>query len=348
MKLIQKLLPFFVALIFIQGCYRDEIVTSNPTSTQPNRFGVYVLSEGNSFPEQSKLSFLSYSNGEFSQNITFPTLLGYYPDGITEYNGSLYVLERGNTGGPGKIYKIDTTGVILNSKQFGVNPYSLTILNGKAFCTDGPDSSVHILDINSFNVIKRIKTGLYPQEIVSIGNKVFVANTSIHGIEDSTIMVIDGANDIAIANIKIAGSPTSIAVSSDGYLLASSSAFGGIIYKFAPHNYAKSDSFLVSSLTIKDINVDYYTGKIFFISNNNSIKSLNPLTKETVTIVSQSTLPAIQYINGYGYDTKNKRHYLADAKNFSVYGILYKLNESGALVDQFGLGYSPRRILIRN
>jgi len=348
MNLLQKVLPIFFALIFIQGCYRDEIIIPETPSSQPNKLGVYVLSEGNSTPDQSRLSFLSFYNREFSANITFPSLLGYYPNGLTEYNSSLFVLDKGLSGGPGKIYRMDTNGVISNSKQIGVNPYSLVVVNGKAYCTDGADSSVLIADINSLNVIKRIKTGINPQEIVSIGNKVYAANTSSHGFADSTIAVIDAVNDIALASIKMKGIPTALAVTSDGFLLAGSAAYGGIIYKLYPHDYARADSFLVSSLAIKDISVDYNTGKIFFISNYNSIKSVNPTNREVVTVISQALVPELQYINGYAYDYKNKKHYLADAKNFAVFGVLYRFSETGALEDSYGLGYSPRRILIRN
>lgn len=348
MNLLQKVFPLFFALIFIQGCYRDEIVIPETPSNQSNRLGVYVLSEGNSEPDQSRLSFLSFYSGEFSPNITFPSLLGYYPDGLTESNSSIFVLEKGLPGGPGKIYRMDTTGVIVNSNQMGINPYSLVVVNQKAFCTDGADSSVLIADINSLAVTKRIKTGLNPQEIVSIGNKVYAANTSTHGNGDSTIMVIDGVNDVGLTKIKISGIPASLAVSSDGYLLAGSSAYGGIIYKFSPHDYAKTDSFLVGSLAIKDMSVDYYTGKIFFISNYNSIKSLNPSTREVVSVITSVLVSELQYINGYAYDYKSKKHYLADAKNFAVFGVLYRFSEEGVLEDSYGLGYSPRRILIRN
>ncbi|MBN8568621.1 MAG: YncE family protein [Ignavibacteria bacterium] len=344
------LLLLTASLIFIQGCYRDEILTPTNPSNQPHKFGVYVLSEGRGLTDQSALSFLSFYNDDFSYNITFPTYLGLYPDGIINYNSTtLYVTERGSANGPGKIYKIDTNGIILASNNIGLNPYSITANNGKAYCTNGPDSSVSVVDLNSLSEIKRIKVGLYPQEILALNNRVFVANTKITGGgTDSSISVIDAISDTQIDKFKVNISPSSLAISKDGFLLAGTSGNGGMIYKINPVTYSKIDSFFVNSITIKDINVDYNSNYVYFISNNNSIVQLDVGTKAFTTIITSTVANPLSYVNGYAFDVKNRKHYLADAKDFSSYGYLYKYNSASRIESGYQTGIDPRRILIRN
>jgi len=346
-----KTLLFLIApLVFVQGCYRDEIITISNPSTLPHKLGVYVLSEGNGNPDQSALSFLSFATGDYNYNITFPSVLGLYPDGLIDYNGSaLYVTERGTLNSSGKIYKMDTNGIIVSSNNIGVNPYSLVGVFGKAYVTNGPDSSVSVVDLNSLNEIKRIKVGLYPQEILSINNKVFVANTKINGGgTDSTISVIDVTRNEQILKFRVNAYPSSLAISKDGFLLVSSSGSGGMIYKYSPNTYQRIDSFFVNSLTIGDMNVDYNSDNLYFIKDHFAIYKLNLTSKEVSPVIVPSGVNTIEYINGYGYDVKSQKHYIADARDFSRQGYLYKFNSSGVLESGFQTGIAPRRILIRN
>lgn len=351
MKFILRLSVLLItSLIFFQGCYRDEILIPEIPSNQPHKLGVYVLSEGTSAPNSSALSFLSYALNDFSYNITFPSYLGLYPDGLIDYNGaSLYVTERGAPNGPGRIYKIDSTGVISASNSIGINPYSIAGNNGKAYCTNSPDSSVSVIELSSLSEIKRIKVGLYPQEIISLNNRVFVANSRIKGDgTDSTVSVIDAINDRLIGKINITSAASSLAVSKDGYLLVGTIGSGGKIYKVNPNTYEKVDSFTVGSLTIGDINVDYSSNNIYFISNSSSIVQLDLSSGASTTIITSTLANPLSYVNGYAFDVKNRKHYLVDAKDFRAYGYLYKYNSAARIESGFQTGVSPRRILIRN
>ena len=348
MKFILRLTLFFIAsLVFIQGCYRDEIITTVTPSNRPHKLGVYVLSEGTDAPNQSVLSFLSYANGDFNLNITFPDLLGISPDGLIFYNNKFYVTAQGSPGGAGKIYAMDTNGIITGSNSFGENPYSLAAVNNKAYCTNGPDSSVSVIDLNTLAEIKRIKIGTYPQEIISADLKVFVCNTRdiSAGAYDSTISVINANSDIQIGKFKINYAPSSLALSRDGFLLIGSSGNNGLIYKVSPFSYSKVDSFVVNSPIVKDISVDYQSDDIYFISSPGTITKLNLLSRSQSIIITGAPLVTAY---GYAYDWKSKQHYVTDAVNYTTNGYLYKYNYEGVLQSSFQTREKPRRILIRN
>ena len=352
-----RLNKFIAAIIIItgifsmQGCQRDELITNPPANTSVK--GTYILSEGNGTPGSAKLSFLNITDNTFSVNIFSPGTIGLFPDGLLYDEGEVYITEQGNFGSAGKVYRLDSNGNVLNSAAVGINPYSLTTANGKLYITNGPANNVSVLNKSNLSFITNISTGVYPQEAVSFGNTVFIANTGTFGGDtDSTISVISAFSDQRIADIKVRQRPSSLAISNDGKLLAGCPGNGadGIIYKIDPQNYSILDSFLINSGTAsgfeKDISVDKNSNNIFFISNANNIVKLDLITKAYSVIINNANISS-DYFYGYNYDSSSRKHFIANAKNFSVNGSLIVYDENGNLSDTFTTGIAPRRIAVK-
>lgn len=310
---------------------------------------VYILSEGGFSAGSSKLSMLDNYTGTFTQNIFSPGNIGLYPDGLIYYDGYLYMLEQGSFGGSGKIFKLDTNGTVINSKVTGVNPYSLAISNNKVFITNGPASSVTILNASDFTDIGTIQVGVYPQEILSGGGKVYVANTSLYGgAEDRTVSVVDAVTNTQLTKIVVQKDPSSLAMTPDGYLLVAcpGDAANGVIYKIDTATFAKTDSFFVPAEGVgKDLVVDKNDTSLYFISSNGNLVHYNMSTRQ-VNVVVNSVL-GTNYFYGYGYDYLAKKHYVLDAKNFTVTGSLYVYNQSGTLLNIYSTGIAPRRVIFK-
>ncbi len=352
----KKLLFYFTGFIFIihlAGCNRDDIIISSPVNTTTTD-GAYILSEGifNS-PGTSKLSFYSLQGDTIDVNIFNPGSLGNTPDGLILFNKNLFITEQGNTGVSGKIYETDTNGTVILSNDAGINPYSLAIANNKIYLTNGPTNNVSVVDMTSLATTSTINVGIYPQEIMSVGNKVFVCNTSIYmGPTDSTVSVIDAVSDAVIAIIKVRQAPSSLAVTNDGKLLVGcpGNPAQSVIYKIDPDTYSKLDSFELSNgLTSgfdKDISVDKNSNDIYFISNSNNIEKLNLNTKASSTFISNPNTAA-DFFHGYNFDSKNKRHYIADAKQFVTNGSISIFDGNGTLQNTFLTGFAPRRIVVK-
>lgn len=353
-KKLRHFLSFTILLIFsivIYGC-RDEVV--NPPVNAVTSEGAYLLSEGGFSPGQSKLSFYNLTNSNFTQNIFNPTTLGLFPDGLILHNNQLYLTEQGNFGSAGKIYILDTNGTVEVASTVGVNPYSLTIANNKLYITNGPTNNVTVITLNNWMITGTINVGLFPQEILSIGNKVFVCNTSVFGGgTDSTVSVIDATTDAVVETIRVRQTPSSLAVTNDGKLLVGCPGdfSNGIIYKIDPITYSKLDSFILSNGFAfgfdKDIAVDKSSNDVYFISYGNNIVKLDLITKGHTIFIGNSN-HASTYFNGYNYDSKNKIHYIADAKDFMSSGNLLVYNSGGGLLRTFTAGSFPRRIVIKN
>lgn len=338
-----------VFVICYSGCDREDI--TNPIVSDTEKNGVYILGEGLfNNPGTANLSFYNQNSNNFTVNIFNPGELGNTPDGLIISGDELFITEQGNFGSAGKIYKTDTNGTVISSNSVGINPYSLAIANGKIYTTNGPAGNVSVVDKNSLATITTVAVGVYPQEILSIGNKVFVCNTSVFmGVTDSTVSVIDAVSDLVIATIKVRQSPSSLAVTNDGKLLVGcpGSSAEGMIYKIDPGNYTKLDSLAAGNGFGKDIAVDENTENIYFISDDNNIVRLNLVTK-TSEIFITNTNPSASYFFGYNFDSRKLKHYIADAKNFTNNGSLYVFDGKGTLLSTFSTGVAPRRILIKN
>ena len=310
---------------------------------------VYVLSEGGFNAGSSKLSMFDTQTNNFSQNIFTPGNIGLYPDGLVYYQDYLYLLEQGNYGSSGKIYKLDTLGNVINSAAVGTNPYSLAISNGKVYVTNGSASNVSILSLNDFTFVKNVTVGVYPQEIISINNKVFVANNSLYGgNSDSTISVIDTDKDSVVKTITVKKDPASLCISRDGNLFVGcpGDEENGRIFKIDPVSLEIVGSFKVPGQGFgNELSIDHNNDIIYFISYNNDIVKCNLSNGENSVIVP-SVYPN-NYYYGYNFDYTRKNHYVLDAKSFTINGSLIILDSTGTIINNFETGVAPRRVVLK-
>jgi YVTN family beta-propeller protein len=326
----------FASIIFFNSCSEEEIIQNNPPG-QTGGIHLYILNEGSS-AGTGKLSLYKSSNDSMYESIYSGTLS--YPDGLYLDGGNLLVVEQGASfGGPGKIYKLDMNGNLNHSSQpFGTSPYSLAVVNNKIYVTNGPGSSVSVLERNTFTLLNTISVGVYPQEILAQGNKVFVCNTSAFGgASDSTISVINALTDSVISTLVLRREVTSVFYKSGTIFAGCSSA--GMIYRIDTSSLAKIDSFSIVQGFDKDISFGSDGNSINFIDGNNNITKLDFVNRTATTVVTNPD-PVNNYFYGYTYIDK---HYILDAKNFVLNGKLYIYSTAGALEKTFTTGVAPRK-----
>lgn len=350
-KLHLTLFIFITALVF-QSCSRDEIMDPSPNTNTMK--GAYVLCEGTFNAGSSKLSFYNSQTNSITENIFNPGTPGLFPSGLQLYQKELFMTEQGNFGSAGKIYTLDTNGTVIRSSSAGTNPYSLAVTDTKIYITNGPANNVSVIDKSTLNMISTIPVGIYPQEILHYNGKIFVCNTSVFGgAVDSTVSVIDVNTDQVIATIRVLQTPSSIAVSNDGnlYIGCYGTISTGKIFTVDPDNYAILDTFTVGNGNAigfdKDISVDPLSDNIYFISYYNNVVKFNT-TSETSSVFILNPNTTENFFYGYKFDTQNRVHYVSNARNFQVSGILDVYNESGSLLSTHQTGIAPRRIIVKD
>ena len=342
----KKILIVFLLSLLIASCNRDEIVESQlPVAT--NLHGYYILSEGTMSPGNAKLSFYSEGSDSFYTNIFRPGNLGLFPDGMIFYNSFLYILEQGNYGSAGKLYKVDTSGAVIQSLTLGLNPYSLTGLNNKLYISNGPGGYVTVVDASSLTVLKNIQSGVYPQEIASGGDKIFVCNMSLYGGDaDSSISVIDCNSDSLIKKIYLKKDPSSICVG-DNFMYVGCYSDTATIYKIDINSLNISYVYNVPNFGFdKDLSYDAANGFLYYISKTNDIVRLNLQTGDYYKLIPNQN-PGTLYFYGYKYDSANRRHLICDARDFASSGKFFIYNFYGDAESVYTTGVAPRRIVIK-
>lgn len=354
-KIICYLALLYATINFTSCGSNDEII--NPPAVNSSA-GAYILSEGGFSPGTSKLSFYNNNSPEFTPSIFNPGTLGITPDGLIKDGNELYITEQGS-GATGKIYKTDTNGTVISSNDAGASPYSLTSANGKLYVTNGPSNSVSVIDKNSLATINTVNVGIYPQEILAIGNYVFVCNTSLFGGgTDSTVSVIDANTDAVVHTIHVGKTPSSLAKTTDNKLLIGcpGDVSKAVIYKVDPATFNKIDSF--SNLTngfCKDIAIESEY-LIYFISGDvyaeGNVEAYNFISRTTFTFVPKQ---ANELNYGLAYDRKNFLVYVGvAASNFTSSGKFRVYGNVGVLLNEYSIttgtsiGIAPRRIVVKN
>lgn len=349
-RIVISIFALVVLAVMSAGCNREEIVSSNNNNPPVvnSKKGLYILSEGSmSVSGSSKLSFFDFDT-VFYQNIFKPGNLGNAPDGMIYDGNNILITEQGNYNSAGKIYRIDTGGTVINSQITGINPYSLAVSNGKIYVTNGPANNVSVLDFNSLATIKTVNTGIYPQEILSYNNKVFVCNTSNWGGPyDSTVYVIDAVSDSVVKKITLRREPSSLALSNNNKLIIGCNSSTGFIYIVDPLSLAVIDSNTLETIGGfgRDISVDKNSDNIYFITYLNEIGRYNISTKDKEIVIHNHT-PSNTYYYGYIFDSKRKRHYVANAMTFTSNGLLHVYSFDNVLLEYYYTGYAPRRLLM--
>lgn len=352
-----KLKKVLIGLIFsfvifeISGCSRDEIITPNVEVITSK--GAYVLCEGGFNAGTSMLSFYNKTTDSLYNGIFNPGALGLLTDGMIFNDNNLFIVEQGNFGSSGKLYKTDTNGTQINSTNVGTNPYSLTAAFSKLFITNGPSNNVSVVDKNTFAFIGNVGVGTYPQEILSIGNNVFVCNTSeFGGSTDSTVSVIDAQSNTVIATIQVRKTPSALAISKDGKLLVGcpGDSNSAVIFKIDPSTFNKIDSFtnlkygfskeisVLSSQYILYIGGDVYAeaGIIKYDLSNRSSQQ-----------IIQKPASGINY--SLAANNEENVIYVGYTPSFTASGRLRIYNLSGTLQTDYPLsgGIAPRRIVVK-
>lgn len=341
-KNLKLFLLIAVAVIFLQGCSREEITGPGP-GPEIDR-GVYVLSEGNGSPTSVALSYYNITDSMFTQDLLSGTI-GSYPDGLIASGDQLFLSAQGNFGSPGKVYRLDLNGNIQQtSGDIGTNPYSIAESNNKLYLTNGSAGNVSVVDKNSLSQTTTISVGAYPQEILALNGRVFVCNTSAFGgSDDSTVSVIDAGSDVVVAQIDVQKDPSSLARSNDGGLLIGCPGTNGYIYKVDPSTYAKLDSFLVPDGCTKDISVDADSDDIYFITGGFGAYRVVKLNLSTRIVAEVLPIGSLYY--GLAYDSQSDKLFAAISPDFTNSGRLRVLS-NGTTTD-YTTGVAPRRLLIK-
>ena len=338
----------------ITSCDKDvpdpDTVLPNSTAigkTYTN--GVFITNEGTFGLGTGTLSFYSKSDASVSNEIFFNKnayTLGNILQSMNIYNGKGYLVVNnadkievvdGNT--------IESKGIITGLSK---PRYFLGINASKAYVSQwgSTSSSIAVVDLVTNMVTSTIATGNGAENMLLLGNKVYVTCSGGLGA-DSVVNVINSTTNAVIKTIKVGANPRGIKVDTNGDIWVMCSG------KWKSDYSALENT---GSLLRIDATADTVNLSLPFSSTSSQPSNLvinNAKTSLFYTYsgavyshdITSTTLSSSAIINrsfyALGIDPTNDYFYGSDAGDYSSNGKVIRYKSAGMVVDSFSVGVIP-------
>jgi YVTN family beta-propeller protein len=346
-------------LIF--GCKKEDNPVYIPTGPYAN--GVFITNEGTFGQDNASVSFYDFA-GDSVRNSIYETVnkhpLGQLLQSIYTVNGKVYMM-----------LNISDTVAIANADDFkeagtitGLNsPRYMTSYNNKGYITQwgewGEMGLVKVVDLSTNVIISTIEVGMGPEQAIVANGNILVCNGGAYDL-DSTISVINPANDRVVQTIKVGDNPKEMVIdkNSDIWVLC----YGYIKYdgsfniiletpsklvKLSGQSFQKIGEYIISATQhpqhidiSKDKTTVYYGGGygyagIFAMDINASSTPSTPLVDGS------------KFFYGFNVNPANGEIFTLDANDFTTPGILRRYSATGNLLKQYTTGIAPNAALFR-
>ncbi len=347
------LLTAFAFGTIFTSCKKDdpEPDPTTPTASTTYDNGVFVTNEGPFGSGTGTLSFISRSgaavyNDLFEAKNAFP--LGNIVQSMSIYNNKGYIVVNNS----GKIEVVDgssmaTAGTITG---FTYPRYFLGIDNSKAYVTEwgtgGLAGSVKVVDLTTKTITATINTGKGAENMVKVGNKVFVACGG--GFDnDSVVTVIDALTNAVDTTIFVGANPSYIQVDANnnvwvlckGKQNATWTALEqtGKLIRLNGTSYATELSLSFASTSSQPTNLVVNAAKTTLYYNYSGKLYAHAIASTSLN----STATINRSFYALGIDPVNDQFYGSDAVDFSSNGKVIRYTSAGVTIDSITVGVIP-------
>jgi hypothetical protein len=335
------------------GCKKDdpEPDPTTPSATTTYDNGVFVTNEGPFGSGTGTLSFIGRSNNAVYNDIfeaknSFP--LGNIVQSMSIHNAKGYIVVNNS----GKVEIVDgstmaTAGTI---SGFTFPRYFFGIDNSKAFVTEwgvgGLAGSVKVVDLATKTITATIATGKGAENMVRVGNKVFVACGGGYD-NDSVLTVIDALTNIVDTTILVGPNPTNLQVDANGnvWVLCKGKQNStwtaleqtGKLVRINGTTFSTELSMSFSSTTSQPSNLVVNAAKTNLYYNYSGKLYSHAITSTSLN----STALINRSFYALGIDPVNDQFYGSDAVDFSSNGKVIRYTSAGVVVDSITVGVIP-------
>ncbi len=330
--------------------------------------GVFLMNEGAFSGGSGTVTHYNPDSSKVRQNI-FETEnarpLGNVGQSMAVIGENTYLVANGAN----KIEIVDakfkSVGVI-NAAQIAQPRYILGINASTAYVSqwgsDGISGKVLVVDLATKQVTKSIETGSGSEQMVRVGNLVFVVNAGGFGV-DSTVAVIDVTTNSLTQKIVVGKQPNSILVDKAGttiWVLC-----GGTQDFMNPANDTKGSIWRINAATAAVIDHQdmptntFHPAKmvlgnefsaVYFLSNYYGGEVFS-CTQNPLQISTSPVVPGSFLVIGIDPVRNNQRNLYAAKGNFTSNGTAYKYTITSASAatktDSFAVGLIPTYFLFK-
>ncbi|WP_026753513.1 DUF5074 domain-containing protein [Sediminibacter sp. Hel_I_10] len=325
----------FLAFTCLSCSNDDDLTPIAPRGDYEN--GLLITHEGNFGQGNASISYVS-NDYESVENDIFGNVnaraLGDTAQSMAFEGDFAYIILSGSN----KIevvnrYTFESVATIETGLS---NPRYMTISNGKGYVTNwgdytpATDDFVAVVDLTLQAVVNTISCSYLPEELITVGNKIFVA-TGIYG-EGNQVDVINTLTDELETSITVGNSPNSLQVDDEGdvWVLSSENL---VEIDTVNNELIQTIAFSDGVTSPSDLNFD--NGNFYFYAGGSVYKMS----------ASSSTFPTTAEFDSLSFDdmqVKDGLLYGLDALDYASNGVLsvYDLN-TNAEVFNHTLGIIP-------
>jgi hypothetical protein len=339
--LLSKLFGLTMFSIFITSCQDDNVVVNE----RKYQNGIIVVNQGVFQSGTGTISFISNETKSVTQNVfgieNANEPLGNIAQSIIKF-GNQYFIAVNNAN---KVVVTD-----LNFKKKGVIsgvelPRYFAISSNKLYLSawgaDFVSGRIHQIDTTSLSISNTINVGNAPEQMLNVGNQLYVTISSPYGGDSEEVAVINTATNTIESRIKTADSPTAIARDKDGniWVLCTGN------YAFNPANNTPGALVKISNGIVTQ-NLPLPNGTSSLVTNKDGSKlyyisagGLFGQDFKSSTLTNERVLEGS--FNAVSFDSKTNSIIVADAKDFQTSGEIKQLNLSNNQTSTFTSGIIP-------
>lgn len=331
------ILLLLMPILLIFSCKKKETNTDPPPVLDG---GVYIINEGNYQWSNGSIDFLRFADNVVNEDL-FSTVnqrpLGDVVQSMVICNERAYIVV--NNSGKVEVVNISDFSSVGTITGLISPRYILPLANNKAYISDLYSNSISIIDLSTLQKIGQIPIKGSTEEMVQVGQAVFVTNT-----RTTYIYKIDLNTDIVIDSIAVGFASNSIRVDSEQkiWVLCSgdqAQTINAEIYCIDPDTKQVLHYFdLGNPLQIWDkLTINKEADMIYYLDNGVWNLSTSATTLSSSPLISQGS----RVFHGLGINPENENIYVADAIDYVQKGIIYCYNSDGSLINSFITGVIP-------
>ena len=346
MKKINPIL--LLLLLFATSCHKDN----PPPEPNPDKLGkgIFIVNEGNFNSGNASLTYYETEKKKTTNQLFYKqnnAPLGDVAQSITIHGERAYIVVNNS----GLIYVINRKAALYEGKITDlVSPRQMTFIDdNKAYVSDLSSSKITVINPIDLNIIGKIELGRTSEEMLKIGNEIFVANWSAFNqlATNNQLMIINSLQDILADSISVGIEPNSMVIDKNGMLWVLCS--GGFentekpsLWKINPGTREIIQIFNFSDINSvpTELEINKAGDKLFFIKQSVYRMSIN-----------DSQLPNEPFIKDIAelpyrlsVDKTTDDIYLTDALDYIRDGLVFRFNSEGQFLDTISAGIIPGSI----
>jgi len=336
----------FAFVLLLPSCQNDEPL---PILGEFEN-AIFIVNEGNFTAGNSSLTYFNHKSGEVQQQIFYRknnAPLGDVANSISFDETSIYLVVNNSH----LVYKINSKTGIYEAKTIELTSprHFLKIDEDRALISDLYEKNLTMVNTKNMEIISKIPIGRTSENMLKLGDEVFIANWSGYNqnLENNMVLVLDLESLKITDSIEVGLEPNSIVLDKDNFIWVLCS--GGFLneekpslWKINPSTKVVHQRFLFEDITSTptklSINPD---GNLLYFINKDVFQMDISLTELSAIPFVLSTEINNFYSLGIGFDSDI---YISDANDYTRNGTVYRYSQLGILKQEFEAGIIPGAI----